>query len=168
MRIVLIALAALSLTGCGLAGKPPPDPQAAEANLKTGQAFLAANAKAEGVHVTGSGLQYKVLRSGPEGGLRPKPADEVKVHYEGKLISGEVFDSSYERGVPASFPLEGLVPAWVEALQLMRPGDQWMLYVPAGLGYGDQDLGQIPPNSVLIFKIELLGVLPDSSSIQRG
>jgi len=168
MRIVLIALTALCLTGCGLAGKGPADPKIAAANLETGKAYLAANAKKEGVRVTASGLQYKVLRSGPEGGLRPKPADEVKVHYEGKLLSGEVFDSSYERGVPASFPLEGLVPGWVEALQLMRPGDQWELYVPPSLGYGDQDLGQIPPNSVLIFKIELLGVLPDSSSIQRG
>jgi peptidylprolyl isomerase/FKBP-type peptidyl-prolyl cis-trans isomerase FklB len=168
MRIVLICLAALSLSACGLAGKAPADPKVASANLKAGEAFLAANAKAEGVHVTASGLQYKVLRNGPDGGLRPKPADEVKVHYEGKLISGVVFDSSYERGVPASFPLEGLVPAWVEALQLMRPGDQWMLYVPPSLGYGDRDLGQIPPNSVLIFKIELLDVLPDSSSVQKG
>lgn len=168
MRIALAILAALSLSACGLSGKPPADPKVAAANLEAGQAFLADNAKKEGVQTTASGLQYKVLRAGPEGGLRPKPADEVKVHYEGRLTSGEVFDSSYERGVPASFPLEGLVPGWVEALQLMRPGDQWELYVPASLGYGDREAGQIPPNSVLIFKIELLGVLPDSSSIQRG
>jgi hypothetical protein len=97
---------------------------------------------------------------GPAGGAKPDPTDEVKVNYEGKLVDGTVFDSSYERGVPASFPLQGLVPAWKEALVMMRPGDEWTLYVPPELGYGAQDKGPIPGNSVMIFRIELIDVLP--------
>ncbi len=170
MRIVLAAAVALLLAACGSPGRPQADPGVAAANLKAGQDFLAANAKVEGVRVTASGLQYKVIRSGPADGLRPKPSDEVKVHYEGKLISGEVFDSSFARGAPAAFPLEGLIPGWVEALQLMRPGDEWMLYVPAKLAYGSEDKGggTIPGNSVLIFRIQLIAVLPHEGSIQRG
>ena len=170
MRIVYIALAALVLAACGSPGKSAPDSAAAAATLKAGETFLAANAKVEGVHATASGLQYKVIASGPADGLRPKASDEVKVHYEGKLITGEVFDSSFARGAPAAFPLEGLIPGWVEALQLMRPGDEWMLYVPANLAYGDQDKGggTIPANSVLVFRIQLIAVLPHEGSIQRG
>lgn len=131
-------------------------------------AFLATNAKAPGVTVTRSGLQYKILRSGLPTGLRPKPADEIKVNYEGKLVTGEVFDSSYERGSPAVMTLNGLVPGWIEALQLMRPGDEWMLWLPPALGYGDKSPPPIPPGSVLIFKLELIDVLPDQSSVGRG
>ena len=103
-------------------------------------------------------MQYEVVRSGPEGGRKPTARSLVKVHYEGRLISGEVFDSSYERGAPAVMRLDRLIPAWVEALQQMRPGDEWTLYVPPEQGYGEEGAGQIPPNSVLIFKIELIGV----------
>ncbi|HWA61621.1 MAG TPA: FKBP-type peptidyl-prolyl cis-trans isomerase [Caulobacteraceae bacterium] len=156
------ALAAL-LAVAACAKKPEPPVGAAAA-----KAFLATNAKAPGVVTTRSGLQYKVLRSGPATGLRPKPADEVKVNYEGKLLSGEVFDSSYERGAPAVMTVSGLVPGWVEALQLMRPGDEWMLWLPPELGYGDKGAGPIPPGSVLVFKLELIDVLPDSSSVGRG
>jgi peptidylprolyl isomerase/FKBP-type peptidyl-prolyl cis-trans isomerase FklB len=109
-----------------------------------------------------------VLQSGPADGPRPKPQDEIKIHYEGRLIDGKVFDSSLERGVPASFVLGNLIPGWVEALQLMRPGDEWEIYVPAKLGYGEHEAGDIPPNSTLIFKIQLLGVLPDEASVQKG
>jgi len=160
---VLAATAAvcLAIGACARPLVPPPDDAAAKA-------FLLRNASTPGVHVTPSGLQYRILRSGPADGPRPKPADEVKVDYEGKLIDGQVFDSSYERGAPAVMTVRGLVPGWVEALQLMRPGDQWMLYVPPRLGYGARDAGPIPPGSVLIFKIELLGVLPDTSSVGRG
>jgi peptidylprolyl isomerase/FKBP-type peptidyl-prolyl cis-trans isomerase FklB len=106
------------------------------------------------------GLQYRIDKSGPADGARPKTQDEVKVNYEGKLLTGEVFDSSFARGQPVAFPLDGLIPGWVEALQLMRPGDEWTLWVPPALGYGDQAKGPIPGNSVLQFRIQLLGVLP--------
>jgi peptidylprolyl isomerase/FKBP-type peptidyl-prolyl cis-trans isomerase FklB len=132
------------------------------------KAFLDKNAKTPGVVVTKSGLQYQVLRSGPATGLHPKPADEIKVNYEGKLTTGEVFDSSYERGAPAVMTLSGLVPGWIEALQLMRPGDEWMLWLPPELGYGDRDAGPIPSGSVLIFKLELIDVLPDESSVGKA
>jgi FKBP-type peptidyl-prolyl cis-trans isomerase len=155
-RALLITLAAaaaaLTLAACG------PDKKAQE-NLSIADAFMAKNAKAPGVVTLPQGLQYKVVREGPPGGLHPTQADEVKVHYEGKLLDGTVFDSSYERGVPAVFPLDGLVPAWVIALQRMKAGDEWTLYVPPALGYGAQDKGPIPANSVMIFRIELLDVL---------
>ena len=157
----------LALVGAALlaacAKKPSPPMTADAARL-----FLDKNAKQPGVTVTRSGLQYKILRSGPATGLRPKPADEVKVNYEGKLTTGEVFDSSYERGAPAVMTVSGLVPGWVEALQLMRPGDEWLLWVPPELGYGEHSPPPIPPGSVLIFKLELIDVLPDQSSVGRG
>jgi FKBP-type peptidyl-prolyl cis-trans isomerase len=154
-------LAALALTGCGPSQK-------AKANLAAAEAFMAQNAKAPGVVTLPDGLQYKVVRSGPAAGAMPSPVDEVKVHYEGKLLDGTVFDSSYERGVPASFPLQGLVPAWKEALVKMRPGDEWILYVPPALGYGAEDKGPIPGNSVMVFRIELIGVLPANGAVQNG
>ena len=149
---LMTAGAAVSLAGCG-------DKKAQE-NLVAADAFMAQNAKQPGVVTLPEGLQYKVVRSGPNGGMHPTRADEVKVHYEGKLVDGTIFDSSYERGVPASFPLDGLVPAWIIALQRMKAGDEWMLYVPPALGYGAQDKGPIPGNSVMIFRIELIDVLP--------
>jgi peptidylprolyl isomerase/FKBP-type peptidyl-prolyl cis-trans isomerase FklB len=161
MKMLFAALVACLFLGACAAGGP--DPAATE-----GKAFLATNAKATGVVSLPSGLQYKIIKSGPATGLKPGPQDEVKVHYEGKLISGQVFDSSYERGAPAALPLPALIPAWIEALQLMRPGDVWMLYVPPELGYGDAGAGDIPPNSTLIFKIELIGILPAPGRIQQG
>ena len=125
------------------------------------QAWLAKNAKEPGVVTLPSGLQYKVVRSGPATGVKPRPQDEVRVHYEGTLIDGTVFDSSYRDGAPVVFKLGNLIPAWVEGIGLMRPGDEWYLYVPPKLGYGEEGAGggRIPPNSVLVFRIELLGVL---------
>jgi FKBP-type peptidyl-prolyl cis-trans isomerase FklB len=162
-RLALLgALASLGpLAACG---KPKPPPMTADA----AKAFLDKNAKEPGVVVTKSGLQYKIIRSGPATGLHPKPADEIKVNYEGKLTDGETFDSSYERGAPAVMTLRGLVPGWVEALQLMRPGDEWMIWLPAKLGYGDKSAGPIPPGSVLMFRLELIDVLPDESSVGRA
>ena len=127
-----------------------------------GAAFLKKNATAPGIHVTPSGLQYRVMRSGPPGGKSPNSADEVKVNYEGKLVTGEIFDSSFERGEPASFALNQVIPGWTEVLQLMRPGDEWQVFVPPSLGYGSQSAGSIPPDSVLEFKIELI-LVPDGS-----
>ena len=160
-RLLIGLICALALCACARS------PRSAVA-LNAGKAFLAKNAAASGVHVTHSGLQYRILRSGPAAGLRPKPADEVKVNYEGKLLDGEVFDSSYARGTPVAMTVRDLVPGWVEALEFMRPGDEWLLYVPAKLGYGDKGAGPIPPGSVLVFKLELIDVLPDASSIGRA
>jgi len=155
LGLVIALLATLGLSGCG----PSEKMKARAANLTAGQAFLAKNAKAPGVVTLPSGVQYRVVRSGPAEGRKPTRADEVKVHYEGKLLDGTVFDSSYERGMPASFPLDGLIPAWIDALQLMRPGDEWELFVPPAQGYGEHDKGPIPGNSVMVFRIELIDVL---------
>jgi peptidylprolyl isomerase/FKBP-type peptidyl-prolyl cis-trans isomerase FklB len=159
-QLIICVAAALSLAACH---KNLPD-QSSQA-----QTFMASNAKQPGVQTLPSGLQFKVVKSGPADGLRPQLGDEVKVNYEGKLIDGQVFDSSYERGVPAAMPLRGLIKGWQEALQLMRPGDEWILYVPPNLGYGEEGAGgQIPPGAALIFRIELLAALPAEGRIQQG
>lgn len=119
--------------------------------------FLATNAKAPGVVSLPSGLQYKVVSSGPAG-PSPKPGDVVKVQYEGALTSGKVFDST-PAGKSALMPLEGLIPAWMEAIPKMHVGDEWMLYAPPALAYGPDGAGPIPPNSVLVFKVKLVGML---------
>ena len=129
-----------------------------EVNRKNGEAFLTENAKREGIKVTESGLQYEVLESGK--GDSPKASDNVEVHYTGKLIDGTVFDSSVERGVPASFGVTQVIPGWVEALQLMHEGDKWRLYIPSDLAYGPNGAGGvIGPNMTLIFDVELLPVI---------
>jgi FKBP-type peptidyl-prolyl cis-trans isomerase FklB len=155
MRLLPLLLAAALMTGAAPALAQP----AAAPAAVSGPEFLARNAKAAGVQTLPSGLQYKVVASGPAGGPSPKPGDVVKVHYEGKLTSGEVFDSSFARNKPMLMPLDGLVSAWMEALPKMKVGDEWMLYVPPELGYGPQGAGPIPPNSVLIFRVKLLGML---------
>ncbi|MEI6343194.1 MAG: FKBP-type peptidyl-prolyl cis-trans isomerase [Verrucomicrobiota bacterium] len=128
-----------------------------EKNVKDGEAFLAANAKKEGVKTTASGLQYKVLKAGT--GAIPKSSDEVKVHYHGTLIDGTVFDSSMDRGEPVSFPVTGVIPGWVEALQLMKVGDKWQITIPSKLAYGPNGAGgKIGPNAVLVFDVELLAI----------
>jgi peptidylprolyl isomerase/FKBP-type peptidyl-prolyl cis-trans isomerase FklB len=166
MRLpALVLVASLALMGACQRG---PDPQVLAANAQAGQAFLAKNASEAGVRTLPSGLQYLVVRSGPADGLRPQPGDQVKVHYEGKLLSGEVFDSSYDRGVPAVMPLDGLIPGWVEALQLMRPGDEWRIFVPAALGYGEEGGGPIPPGATLVFRIELIDSLPGPRRVSGG
>jgi FKBP-type peptidyl-prolyl cis-trans isomerase len=162
-RNFVVLTGALVLAACG-----PSKKASAAAELDAGKAFLATNAKAPGVVVLPSGLQYKIVRSGPADGMRPQKQDEVKVNYEGKLLNGTVFDSSYERGVPAAMPVDALIPAWVEALQLMRPGDEWMLYAPSNLAYGDEGQGSIPPGSTLIFRIELIAVLPGPGHTANG
>ena len=130
---------------------------AVEKNAKEGEKFLADNAKKEGVKVTASGLQYKVIKSGT--GKTPKLSDTVKTHYHGTLVDGTVFDSSVERKEPATFPVQGVIPAWTEALQLMKEGDKWQLFVPSKLAYGEQGAGgKIGPNATLIFEVELLSI----------
>ena len=130
----------------------------AEANLKSGEAFLAENAKKDGVTVTASGLQYRVITEGA--GDAPKANDTVKVHYEGRLISGDVFDSSVARGEPVSFPLNGVIPGWSEGVQLMKVGSKFEFTIPSALAYGPSGTGPIPPNSVLVFDVELLEINP--------
>jgi len=130
-----------------------------EKNLKDGEAFLAANAKKEGVKTTASGLQYKVLKAGK--GKSPKATDSVKVHYHGTLIDGSVFDSSVERGEPINFPLNGVIAGWTEGVQLMKEGDKFQFTIPPKLAYGEQGAGgKIGPNATLIFEVELLAVEP--------
>jgi peptidylprolyl isomerase/FKBP-type peptidyl-prolyl cis-trans isomerase FklB len=160
-RLVTLLALTLTLAACGRG-------EEAKANLDAAKAFMAANVKQAGVKTLPSGVQYRIVATGPADGPRPGPTDEVKVNYEGKLLSGKVFDSSFARGEPANFPLGGLIPAWVEALQQMHPGDEWILYVPPEMGYGDKGAGPIPPNSVLIFKIQLLGVLAHPGGAQLG
>ncbi len=134
----------------------------ADDNRMAGEAFMAENAERDGVQTTESGLQYEVMTEGD--GPQPAASDEVIVHYEGRLLSGTVFDSSLERGEPVSFPLEGLIPGWVEALQLMPVGSSWRIWVPPQLAYGEQGAGNtIGPNETLVFDVELIGIADDGA-----
>ena len=129
-----------------------------EANAKAGRDFLDANGKREEVKITPSGLQYEVLKQGE--GPKPEATDRVVVHYTGKLIDGTVFDSSEERGEPATFGVTQVIPGWVEALQMMNAGSQWRLFIPSDLAYGPQGAGGvIGPNLTLIFDVTLLEVV---------
>lgn len=121
-----------------------------------GLAFLEENKARPGVVVTPTGLQYEVLRAGS--GAKPSPEQTVEVHYHGTLIDGTVFDSSVQRGETVSFPVTGVIPGWVEALQLMQVGAKWRLVIPSGLAYGDRGQGPIPPGSTLVFEVELVGI----------
>jgi FKBP-type peptidyl-prolyl cis-trans isomerase FklB len=126
-------------------------------NVEAGQNFLAENAKRDGVVTTATGLQYEVLTEGS--GDSPKETDQVTVHYHGTLIDGTVFDSSVERGQPATFPVNGVIPGWVEALQLMNPGAKYKLFIPSNLAYGERGAGgAIGPNATLIFEVELISI----------
>jgi len=125
-------------------------------NLEKGASFLEENGKKEGVTTTESGLQYEVITQGD--GPKPSDTSNVTVHYEGTLINGEVFDSSYDNGEPVSFNLNGVIPGWTEGLQLMPVGSTYKLYIPSNLGYGPKETGPIPGNSVLIFKVELISI----------
>jgi len=125
-------------------------------NLLEGQKFLDENGKKEGVVTLPSGLQYKVIREGE--GASPADTSVVTVHYTGTLMNGEVFDSSVERGEPAQFPVNGVIAGWTEALQLMKPGANWILYIPPQLGYGEYGTRGIEPNAVLIFDVQLISV----------
>ncbi len=130
----------------------------AQKAIAEGKAFLEANAKREGVVVTKSGLQYEVLTPG-RGERSPKATDTVVCHYEGRLASGKVFDSSYERNQPAEFGLSQVIPGWTEGLQLMSEGAKYRFYIPYLLGYGEQGAGSaIPPFSTLVFDVELISV----------
>lgn len=130
--------------------------QQAIAGKAEGEAFLAENGERDGVTTTASGLQYEVLQAGE--GAKPSAEDFVTTHYEGRLIDGEVFDSSYEKGDPARFPLNGVIPGWTEGLQLMSPGAKYRFAIPSELAYGERGRPGIPPNSTLVFDVELISV----------
>ncbi len=135
-----------------------------EANLTQGKAFLDENAKKEGITVTATGLQYKVLEAGS--GATPGPTDKVQVHYRGTLIDGTEFDSSYGRGEPVTFAVNQVIPGWTEAVQLMKEGAKFQIFVPSDLAYGPRGTGQaIGPNAALIFDIELLKVNPTEEKV---
>jgi FKBP-type peptidyl-prolyl cis-trans isomerase FklB len=128
-----------------------------EINKKEGEPFLAENKKKEGVVTLASGLQYKVIKKGS--GKKPKLTDTVTTHYKGTLIDGTEFDSSYRRGQPVSFPVNGVIAGWTEALQLMEEGAKWQLFIPSPLAYGEKGAGpQIGPHATLIFEVELISV----------
>ncbi|MBI5328030.1 MAG: FKBP-type peptidyl-prolyl cis-trans isomerase [Deltaproteobacteria bacterium] len=129
----------------------------AEKNKKDGEAFLTENKKKDGVKTTSSGLQYKIIKAGS--GAKPKTTDSVTVNYRGTLIDGKEFDNSYKRGEPATFSLNGIIPGWVEALQLMPVGSKWQLFLPPSLAYGERGTGrEIGPNTALIFEIDLVSI----------
>ncbi|MEN9348297.1 MAG: hypothetical protein RLZZ77_1808 [Bacteroidota bacterium] len=124
--------------------------------IETGAKFLEENKGKEGVQTTASGLQYKILSAGT--GIKPDANDSITVHYEGKLIDGNIFDSSIKRGAPVTFPLNQVVAGWTEGFQLLSEGTKAMFYIPSSLGYGERDNGVIPPHSTLIFEVELIKV----------
>ena len=133
--------------------------EAGTKNAEEGEKFLAENSKRKGVTTTPSGLQYEVIKAGD--GAKPSATDTVSVHYHGTLVNGKVFDSSVQRGEPVSFPVNGVIPGWTEALQLMTVGSKWKLFIPAKLAYGERGAGQdIGPNSTLVFEVELLKIEP--------
>jgi FKBP-type peptidyl-prolyl cis-trans isomerase FklB len=140
--------------------------QAEEAtkNLAAGTAYLEANKAKEGVKVLPSGLQYKVITEGT--GNTPTGDDKVKTHYRGTLIDGTEFDSSYKRNQPAEFPVKGVIKGWTEALQLMKEGGKWELYIPADLAYGQRGRPGIPANSTLVFEIELIEIVKAAEAAQ--
>ena len=155
---LIIATAAISALGAApsfAAGVQAPDAE---------RAFLARNAAQDGVVVL-PGLQYRVLKSGPTDGPHPRRTDTIRVRYEGRFLDGHVFNTSADQGRGETvFPLQKLIPGWVAALRLMRPGDVWMLYVPAYLAYGAAGKSYIPPDSTLIFHVELVAIEPAATA----
>ncbi|MDQ3247171.1 MAG: FKBP-type peptidyl-prolyl cis-trans isomerase [Pseudomonadota bacterium] len=157
-RLILPLLLSLLAAACATLPAVPVPPATAP-----GTDFLVRNAAAKNVVTTPSGLQYFIVRSGPATGPRPGGSDTVTFDYEGQLVTGVIFDSSYERGTPLTGPIDGFVPGFTEALQLMRPGDEWIVWIPPALGYGDRVTGPIPANSVLRFKLALHSVTAASA-----
>lgn len=156
-RLAIALLAALPLVGCQEPASPPAEPAEEAAKPMNGATFRAENAQREGVVTLPSGLQYEVLAEGD--GASPGPTDRVVTHYHGTLIDGTVFDSSVERGQPATFPVNGVIAGWTEALQLMQVGDKWRLVLPPELAYGERGAGaRIGPGATLVFEVELLEV----------
>jgi FKBP-type peptidyl-prolyl cis-trans isomerase len=174
--VAAVCVAGLALAGCNqqqagneqtktaepAAQATPPAAQAADISPESNQKFLAENAKRPGVKVTADGLQYRVMKAGT-GKTATAPTDNVTVTYKGSLIDGKVFDQTQD-GMPATFPAGQLIPGWVEALQMMKEGDEWEIVIPSNLGYGEAGAGGvIPPNQTLVFQMALLKVAPEGS-----
>jgi FKBP-type peptidyl-prolyl cis-trans isomerase len=138
-----------------------------QANLEAGNAFLEKNKTREGVITTPSGMQYEIIKQGT--GSKPSTTDMVRVHYHGTMIDGKVFDSSVDRGQPAEFTLDQVIPGWTEALQMMSVGSKWKIYLPSNLAYGENGDGRgtIQPNTTLIFEVELLDILPPAPAQEK-
>jgi FKBP-type peptidyl-prolyl cis-trans isomerase len=165
MKLIAPALAALSLAACATAPAPTPAPAAysTQAEYDAGQAaYLVWNGQRRGWITTASGLQYRREGRARPDGAQPTATDTVKVHYEGTFIDGRKFDSSYDRGEPAEFPLNRVIKGWTEGVALMRVGETYHFAIPASLGYGARWVGgdELPPNSTLLFKVELIEVAP--------
>jgi len=154
---IIILVIAVVLIGYYFARSSGAKPEEIAANKKAGFEFMEANKTAEGVKTTASGLQYLVLQEGT-GTEHPSASDRVKVHYEGKLLDGTVFDSSVQRGKPISFGLSQVIKGWTEGVQLMVVGEATRFFIPAEMAYGDGSAGEIPGGSTLIFDVELLGI----------
>jgi len=150
MRIAATALAVLLLSAASAHAQSEP---------QSPTAFMAQNALADGVQVLPSGVQYKVVKPGPGTSRRPTPEDYITVEYDGSLLNGQVFDSTSKSGKPATFQLKGLIPGWIDAIQQMKEGDEWIIWIPPSLGYGAEQKGPIPPNSVLVFRLKLISIL---------
>jgi peptidylprolyl isomerase/FKBP-type peptidyl-prolyl cis-trans isomerase FklB len=153
-RLALLGAACAALAACQSAG-PAGGPAT---KGEDPAAFMARNGAAPGV-ISADGIEYSVIKSGPVDGPHPRPQDDVTVDYEGRLLSGKVFDTTFG-AKPVTFQLGQLIPGWITALQLMRPGDEWKLYIPPQLAYGDADQGPIPGGSLLVFDIRLVAVTP--------
>ncbi len=148
----MAVLTAVGLTSAAAAQTP------AEANLKAGEAFLAKTAQSPGTVVLPSGVMYRTISRAPGNDAKPLVSDIITIHYHGTLIDGTVFDSSVDRGQPATFPLSRLIPAWQQVIPLMEVGDEVILYTPSSAAYGPRSAGQIPANSALIFRVQLIGI----------
>jgi peptidylprolyl isomerase/FKBP-type peptidyl-prolyl cis-trans isomerase FklB len=160
-RKALIGLAALvALSACS--------DSSSDQSAESAAYYMEQNGRQDGVETLPSGVQYRVVRAGSPDGIRPDSNDLVMVNYEGTLTDGTVFDSSYRRGQPAAMSLDRLIPAWQEAIPHMRLGDEWTLWVPPSQAYGEEGDGPIPPNSVLIFRIELLDIAPVPGGTPAG
>jgi FKBP-type peptidyl-prolyl cis-trans isomerase FkpA/FKBP-type peptidyl-prolyl cis-trans isomerase FklB len=183
-RIVMVAACAAALIACQqtngvmgeIAKQEAVEKKAKENSVADGLKLLETNKARPGVQVTASGLQYEIVRAGDEKLPKPSAADEVLVHYEGTLPSGKVFDSSYERGQPIGFPLGGVIPGWTEGVQLMHPGSEFRFVIPSDLAYGPEGAGgDIGPNQVLVFKVELIAfrrasdgkIFPDPATLKK-
>ena len=151
MRIAAAVLAALVFVAGGGAWAQSDSPAPA--------AFMAQNAQAEGVHVLPSGVQYKIVKAGPGTSRHPTPQDYVRVAYEGSLLNGKIFDSTMQTPDPPMYQLKTLIPGWIDVVQQMQEGDEWMIWVPPELGYGAKAVGPIPANSVLVFRMRLVSIL---------
>ena len=154
--VIGLSLSLPLLAACATMPTPP--------STAAGPDFLTRNAAAKRVVTTASGLQYFVVKSGPKAGRSPVGSDTVKFDYEGKLVTGEIFDSSFARGEPLTGAVDAFVPGFTEALKLMKPGDEWIVWIPPQLGYGTRATGTIPANSVLRFRLALHGVTPATAS----